>query len=60
MPELFDLIKEKLHLLPFWTGIMIKQGVAVLDYKNSLSLESPLRYFTRLDNNCVENWFGHV
>lgn len=60
MPELFQLIVEKIHLLPFWTGIMIKQGIAVLDFKQALSLESLLRYISRFDNNNVENWFEYI
>ena len=39
---------------------MIKQGISVLDHKKSLSPESPFRYISRLDNNCVENWFGFI
>ena len=59
-PELFKIIQDKLHLLPFWTGIMIKQGVAVLDYKKMLISQSRIRKLTRLDNNCVENRFGFI
>ena len=44
--------------MPLWTGLMIKQGINVLD--KSLSTESELRNKTRLDNNSVENRFGYI
>lgn len=46
-PELFDIIKKKMYLLPLWSGVMIN--------KNIFKTE-----FTRLTNNPVENWFGNL
>lgn len=43
-PELFQILHDQLHLIPFWSGVMIP---TILNK-------------TRLTNNPVENWFGHV
>lgn len=59
-PILFELIEKKLHIIPLWTGIMIKHGIKVLDFKNSLTKDSYIRNITRLENNCVENRFGYI
>ena len=52
-PDLFELIKNKMYLMPLWTGVMIKQASTV--YNSSF-----LANKTRLSNNPVENWFGHL
>ena len=51
--ELFDVIKKVLYLAPFWTGIMIEQcrQQHILFFRSSIS---------RLTNNPVENYFGHL
>lgn len=43
-PNLFDIIKKKLHLVPFWSGIMVN-----MVFKDK----------TRLSNNYVECWFKY-
>ena len=43
-PELFLIIKKKLHLVPLWSGVMLK--IKELDQ-------------TRLSNNYVEGWFSY-
>ncbi|CAF1066555.1 unnamed protein product [Brachionus calyciflorus] len=43
-PELFLIIKKKLHLVPLWSGVMLK--IKELDQ-------------TRLSNNFVEGWFRY-
>ncbi|CAF0989827.1 unnamed protein product, partial [Brachionus calyciflorus] len=43
-PELFLIIKKKLHLVPFWSGVMLKHK----------EIEK-----TRLSNNFVEGWFSY-
>lgn len=49
--KLFNLIREKLYLVPFWSGLMIEIT------KNYHPCE--LKYITtRLTNNIVENSFG--
>ncbi|CAF0919488.1 unnamed protein product [Brachionus calyciflorus] len=45
-PELFQIIQEKLYLLPLWTGILIHQSN--IGYQRK----------TRLTNNPVENYFS--
>ena len=54
-PELFNIIEEKLHLLPFWTGIMIRQCQSV--QANMTYIENDCKIFdaTRITNNPVEN-----
>ena len=47
-PGLYDLITEEVYMLPFWTGLMISPIIS----KEKLK--------TRLSNNIVENYFGHV
>jgi hypothetical protein len=52
-PKLFKLIDDRLHLMPLWCGIMIRI--------TGLSLKNPyLCSITRLSNNYVENYFGHI
>ncbi len=52
-PKLFDLIREKLYLMPLWSGVMIRHTALVTGNEY-------LRTKSRLDNNPVENHFGHV
>jgi hypothetical protein len=52
-PSLFKLIHEKLYLMPIWSGVMIRHTAIV-------SNNEFLRGITRLDNNPVENHFGHT
>ena len=51
--ELFGVIKNMLYLTPLWTGLMLDQCKKqhFLSFKES---------FSRLDNNPVENYFGHL
>lgn len=50
-PALFDIILEYLHLLPLWTGLAI----------HTILVKYPeIKIKTRLDNNPVENNFGHI
>jgi hypothetical protein len=50
-PQLFQIIVDYLYLLPLWTGIIISF------WRNELNDNDS---FTRLTNNPVENWFGHL
>jgi hypothetical protein len=47
-PELFKLIRDQLHIVPLWTGILIHQDLYSYDIN------------TRLTNNPVERWFGFL
>lgn len=47
-PELFNILKSQLYLLPIWSGIMLKNRNIGYDNK------------TRLSNNAVENWIGQL
>ena len=47
-PELFKIIKDCLHLLPFWTGLLIKE------YSDRTG---KFKEATRFSNNPVECWF---
>jgi len=47
-PVLFKLIKDQLHIVPLWTGIII--------HKDLFSYQVN----TRLTNNPVEKWFGFL
>ena len=59
-PELFSLIHKKLHLVPLWTGILIKQCQNNMLEKNQIQSTEPFLNITRLTNNPVENYFGHL
>ena len=51
--ELFNLIQAKLHIVPLWTGILLKQCQS----------QHPLHFtteFSRLTNNPVERYFGQL
>ena len=50
-PELFNVILDYIHLLPFWSGIMIGHWSLLNPKYKSMS---------RLTNNSVENWFNQV
>jgi hypothetical protein len=50
-PDLFKIIKEYLHILPLWTGCLIYRTLILYD---------DIKVKSRLDNNCVENNFGHI
>jgi hypothetical protein len=47
-PALFKLIRDQLHIVPLWSGIIIHQDI--YSYKVN----------TRLTNNPVERWFGFL
>ena len=50
-PDLFVIIIDYLHLLPMWTGLAI----------HNILLKYPeIKIKTRLNNNPVENNFGHI
>ncbi len=51
--ELFGVIKNKLYLAPLWTGIMLEQ----CKKQHKLSFAEGI---SRLNNNPVENYFGHL
>ena len=42
--DLFEVLKERMFLLPIWSGIMIDENMGK----------------TRLSNNPCENWFGQL
>ena len=46
-PELFNIIKSMLYILPFWSGLILNN-------------KPELNGLTRLDNNKVENRFGDL
>jgi hypothetical protein len=52
-PRLFNLIDDKLHVLPLWTTVIIYKTGKILN--NDYLIKS-----TRLDNNPVENYFGNL
>ena len=45
-PKVFEIIKKRLHVMPFWTGILIN---------NSFNVSK-----TRLSNNAIESWFDFL
>ncbi|CAF0948577.1 unnamed protein product [Brachionus calyciflorus] len=47
-PDLFDIIQDRLYLLPLWSGLMIRD------------VTFPYEVKTRLSNNPVENYFGYL
>lgn len=49
-PALFEIIVKILHIMPLWSGVMIKDELSEMNSK----------YFSRESNNIVENWFGHL
>ena len=53
-PDLFEFIKIKLHLLPLWTGLILRQC------QNQYPAIYISDQFTRLTNNPVESYFGHL
>ena len=52
-PNLFKLISDQLHLVPLWSGVMIR--LTGIDMNNEY-----LMNITRLSNNPVENHFGYL
>ena len=52
-PELFHLIKDRLHIMPLWSGVMIRQASIVYD-------NDYLKSISRLSNNYVENYIGQI
>ena len=46
-PELFDLIKAKLHLMPLWTAIILRQGQDNLKSRNLLGSDASFLEITR-------------
>ena len=51
--RLFALIRQKLFLIPLWTGIML--DICVATFPNQFDSR-----FSRLTNNVVEGYFGHI
>ena len=47
-PELFDLLKAKLHLMPLWTAILLRQGQDNLKARNLLGSDASFLEITRL------------
>lgn len=45
-PSIFNIIRKRLYIMPLWTGILLND-----------CLED---YTTRLSNNSLESWFGHL
>ena len=58
VPNLFEIVRKKLNTIALWTGVMIPQGIRVID--KAIYSERKLRNKTRLDNNAVENYFGFL
>ena len=52
-PKLFSLIQAKLYLMSLWSGVMIRHTAIA-------SNNEFLKNKTRLDNNPIENHFGHT
>ena len=52
-PDLFQLIVDQLHLMPLWSGVIIR--LTGIQQKNEY-----LMNITRLSNNPVENHFGYI
>ncbi|CAF0907232.1 unnamed protein product [Brachionus calyciflorus] len=52
-PELFKIIKNQLHLISLWSGLVISP----VQDKNKKIFQNPK---TRLTNNPVENWFMNL
>ena len=48
-PELFEILHDKLYLIPLWTGLLLD---------NNKKIQYDVK--TRLSNNPVENWFNMV
>ena len=59
-PELFNIIKEKLYLIPFWTGVMIRQCQKVQFYSSFVAFNSSFINMTRITNNPVENRIDYI
>ena len=54
-PELFNIIKDKLYLIPLWTGLMIRQCQRVQVHTEFVSNDCNIFNLTRITNNPVEN-----
>lgn len=50
-PILFEIIMERIHLVPLWSGIIISEW---------LDKNPKQKKFTHLTNNIVENYFGYL
>ncbi len=53
-PEFFHIIQNYIHIIPLWTGIMIKNWESLnVKYKGLIKT-------SRQDNQKVENWFDQI
>ena len=52
-PKMFEILSDYIHIVPFWTGIM-------LSFWKTLNPKFASNIKSRIDNNCVENWFGQL
>jgi hypothetical protein len=50
-PQMFDIIKDYIHILPLWSGFMLF---------NWQELNPNYNHIKRLSNNPVENWFDQL
>ena len=59
-PDLFKLISDKLYIMPFWSGLMIKQCQTQMLKNDLVNKSSEFFNITRITNNPVENHIGFV
>lgn len=53
-PKLFDVIGSRMYLITLWSSVMIEQFRMILN-NHTLNIS-----VSRLTNNPVESWFGHL
>jgi len=59
-PEAFKIINDKVHLLPLWTGCILK--IFQTDFQENKLIDRNSLFFnySRLSNNNAEGYFSHL
>lgn len=59
-PNAFKIIEDKLHIVSLWSGLMIREFQFMCRHYEQLDSSSEFYKLTRLDNNIVECYQGHL
>jgi hypothetical protein len=59
-PEAFKIINDKVHLLPLWTGCILKICQTDFHENKLIDRNSLFFHYSRLSNNNAEGYFSHL
>ena len=59
-PEAFKIINDKVHLLPLWTGCILKIFQTDFQENKLIDRNSVFFNYSRLSNNNAEGYFSHL